>query len=155
MATVAWFIDRLYLPKTLEFGDFAVIPLTTENRPFREAVNAYAARFAMTVEYGGWSPQAVDVVVIVYSKVLASTVEDAISATVPKAMALASALAYRQLGRGLTLGALVDMGDGQMVGRYAALDYRQVIKVPFVREQDELLGHSRDIHHSSSSTRAR
>jgi hypothetical protein len=139
MATVIWFFDQLYVPKELRFDEFAVLPLSAEDCALREAAKSFAATFGREFTFASWQTPIVDMVAIVQQGVQAAAVDEALSATAPRAMAVASALVYSQFGRGRPLGAFVDLGNGEYEARYVHADYRKITDVPIVSEQEELL----------------
>jgi hypothetical protein len=139
MATVIWFFDQLYVPMELSFDEFAVIPLSAEDSALREAATSFAASFGREFAFASWQTPIVDMVAIVQRGVQAATIDEALSATAPRAMAVASALVYSQFGRGRPLGAFVDLGNGEYEARYVHSDYRKTTNVPIVSEQEELL----------------
>ena len=139
MATVLWFFDQLYVPQELRFGEFAILPLRAEDRALHEAAKSFAAQFGFEFTFASWQTPTVDMVAIVHRGVQAATIEEALSSTAPRAMAVASALVYSQFGRGRPLGAFVDLGNGEYEARYVRADYRKTTDVPIVSEQEELL----------------
>ncbi|MGD0862031.1 MAG: hypothetical protein ABSA21_04650 [Candidatus Limnocylindrales bacterium] len=139
MATVIWFFDQLYVPKELRFDEFAVLPLSAEDCALREAAKSFADHFGLEFTFASWRTPIVDMVAIVQRGVPAAAIEEALSATAPRAMAVASALVYSQFGRGRPLGAFVDLGNGEYEARYVHADYRKITNVPIVSEQEELL----------------
>jgi hypothetical protein len=139
MATVIWFFDQLYVPKELRFDDFVVLPLSAEDGALHEAARSFAASFGREFTFATWQTPVVDMVAIVQKGVQASAIEEALSSTAPKAMAIASALVYSQFGRGRVLGAFVDLGNGEYEARYVVADYRKITDVPIVAEEEELL----------------
>ena len=139
MATVIWFFDQLYVPKELRFDDFVVLPLSADDAALHEAAKSFAASFGREFTFATWQTPVVDMVAIVQRGVQASTIDGALSATAPRAMAVASALVYSQFGRGRPLGAFVDLGNGEYEARYVVSDYRKISNVPIVAEEEELL----------------
>ena len=139
MATVIWFFDQLYVPGELRFDDVVVLPLSAEDAALHEAAKSFAASFGREFQFASWQTPIVDMVAIVQRGVQASAIEEALSATAPRAMAIASALVYSQFGRGRPLGAFVDLGNGEYEARYVVSDYRKISDVPIVSEQGELL----------------
>ena len=139
MATVIWFFDQLYVPKELRFQEFAVLPLSAEDCALHEAARSFAASFGREFTFATWETPVVDMVAIVQRGIQASEIEEALSATAPRAMAVASALVYSQFGRGRPLGAFVDLGNGEYEARYVHSDYRKITNVPIISEQEELL----------------
>ena len=139
MVTVIWFFDQLYVPKELRFDDFAVLPLSAEDAALHEAAKSFAASFGREFTFASWQTPVVDMVAIVQRGVQASTIDEALSVTAHRAMAIASALVYSQFGRGRPLGAFVDLGNGEYEARYVVSDYRKITDVPIVSEQEELL----------------
>ena len=139
MATVIWFFDQLYVPKELRFDDFVVLPLSAEDAALHEAAKSFAASFGSEFQFASWQTPIVDMVAIVQRGVQASGIDEALSSTAPRAMAIASALIYSQFGRGRPLGAFVDLGNGEYEARYVVSDYRKITDVPIVSEQEELL----------------
>jgi hypothetical protein len=139
MATVIWFFDQLYVPRELRFDDFAVLPLTAEDSALHAAARSFADTFGREFTFASWQTPTVDMVAIVQRDVSAAAIDEALSATAPRAMAVASALIYSQFGRGRPLGAFVDMGNGEYEARYVVSNYRKVTDVPIVSEQEELL----------------
>jgi hypothetical protein len=139
MATVIWFFDQLYVPKELRFDEFAILPLSAEDCALHEAAKSFAASFGREFTFASWQTPTVDMVAIVQSGVQAATIEEALSSTAPRAMAVASALVYSQFGRGRPLGAFVDLGNGEYEARYVHANYRKTTDVPIVSEQEELL----------------
>ena len=139
MATVIWFFDRLFVPRELEFGGFAVVPLSAADGALEGVAKSFAAHFGLIGEFTPLAVPEVDLVAIVYRDIGAASVDEALVSTGSRAVALASALAYRQFGRGRPLGACVSMGTGEYEVRYARADQRRITNLPFVPEQDELL----------------
>jgi hypothetical protein len=139
MATVIWFFDQLYVPKELRFDEFTILPLSAEDAALHEAAKSFAAQFGSEFTFASWQTPIVDMVAIVQRGVQAATIEEALSATAPRAMAVASALVYSQFGRGRPLGAFIDLGNGEYEARYVVTDYRKITNVPIVSEQEELL----------------
>ncbi len=139
MATAIWFFDQLYVPKELRFDDFVVLPLSAEDAALHEAAKSFAASFGHEFQFATWQTPIVDMVAIVQKGIEAATIDEALSATAPKAMAVASALIYSQFGRGRPLGAFVDLGNGEYEARYVVADYRKTTDVPIVAEEQELL----------------
>jgi len=139
MATVIWFFDQLYVPNELRFDEFVVLPLSAEDAALHEAAKSFAASFGREFTFATWQTPIVDMVAIVQRGVQASAIDEALSATAPRAMAIASALIYSQFGRGRPLGAFVDLGNGEYEARYVVADYRKTTDVPIVAEEEELL----------------
>jgi len=139
MATVIWFFDQLYVPRELRFDEFVVLPLSAEDAALHEAAKSFAASFGGEFTFATWQTPIVDMVAIVQRGVQASAIDEALSATAPKAMEVASALIYSQFGRGRALGAFVDLGNGEYEARYVVSDYRKITDVPIVAEEEELL----------------
>ena len=139
MATVIWFFDQLYVPEELRFDEFAILPLSAEDGALHEAARSFAAQFGREFMFANWQTPVVDMVAIVQRGVQAAAIDEALSATAPRAMAGAAALVYSQFGRGRPLGAFVDLGNGEYEARYVHANYRKVTDVPIVSEQQELL----------------
>ena len=141
MATVIWFFDQLYVPGELRFDEVAVLPIAAEDCALHEAAKSFAASFGREFTFTSWETPVVDMVAIVQKGVLASAIDEALTASAPKAMAIASALIYSQFGRGRPLGAFVDLGNGEYEARYVVSDYRKKadVPVPVASEQAELL----------------
>jgi hypothetical protein len=139
MATVIWFFDQLYVPSELRFDEFAILPLSAKDAALHEAAKSFAAQFGGEFTFASWQTPVVDMVAIVQRGVEAATIDEALSSTAPRAMAVASALVYSQFGRGRPLGAFVDLGNGEYEARYVVSDYRKITDVPIVSEQQELL----------------
>jgi hypothetical protein len=139
MATVIWFFDQLYVPRELRFDDFVVLPINAEDGALHEAARSFAASFGHEFTFATWQTPIVDMVAIVLRGVQASDIEEAMTVTSPRAMAVASALVYSQFGRGRPLGAFVDLGNGEYEARYIVSDYRKITDVPIVAEEDELI----------------
>ncbi|MGD0018634.1 MAG: hypothetical protein ABSD62_05215 [Candidatus Limnocylindrales bacterium] len=139
MATVIWFFDQLYVPKELRFDEFAVLPLSAEDCALHEAAKSFAASFGREFTFASWRTPIVDMVAIVLRGIEATEVDEALSSTASRAMAVATALVYSQFGRGRPLGAFVDLGNGEYEARYVRADYRKTTNVPIVSEQEELL----------------
>ena len=139
MATVIWFFDQLYVPMELRFDEFAVLPLRAQDCALHEAAKSFADSFGREFTFASWQTPTIDMVAIVQKGIEAATIEEALVATAPKAMAVASALIYSQFGRGRPLGAFVDLGNGEYEARYVVSDYRKITDVPIVSEQEELL----------------
>jgi hypothetical protein len=139
MATVIWFFDQLYVPKELDFNEFAILPLSAEDCALHEAAKSFATHFGVDFKFASWQAPTVDMVAIVQRDIRAATVDEAVSSTAPRALAVASALVYSQFGRGRPLGAFVDLGNGEYEARYVHASYRKLTDVPIVSEQEELL----------------
>ena len=105
MATVIWFFDQVHVPMELRFDEFAVIPLSAKDGALHKAARSFAASFGREFTFASWQTPIVDMVAIVQKGVRAAAIEEALSATAPRAMAVASALVYSQFGRGRPLGA--------------------------------------------------
>jgi hypothetical protein len=51
MATVVWFFDRLFVPRELEFGGFAVVPLSAADGALEGVAKSFAAHFGLIGEF--------------------------------------------------------------------------------------------------------
>jgi hypothetical protein len=137
MSTVIWFFDKLYVPRRLDFGVVFVVPLTVRETAFREAAEAYAALEGSELELSNRQLPEADVAAVSIRVEDVTDPDDAIAATSAQAHAVASAMAFRQMGRGRLLGVIAQVG-GPNVGRITRAHYPRVTNLPVVSEEQEL-----------------
>jgi hypothetical protein len=131
---VVWFFDRLFLARPLDFGEVAVVPLRVRVDTLCAALAAYRIRQGAPLDAAGSS---MDVAAVVFRDANGEDADKALTATSVRARAVASALGFRQMGRGRLLGAVVH-ADGADVIRRAPDRYPQVTNLPFVPEEQEV-----------------
>ena len=137
MTEVAWIFDRLFIPRRLDFGQVAVVPLVVHVDVIGAALAAYRTGKGALPDAHGSAGSAIDMAAVVFRDVSGDNPNEALAATSAPARAMASALGFRQMGRGRFVGAVVRL-DGSDVILRAPLDYDQVENLAFVPEEQEV-----------------
>ncbi len=137
MTEVAWFFDRLFLPGRLDFERVAVVPLLVHLDTMGAALGAYRVDPGGPLDVDHSTVPAVDMAAVVFSDVKEDDPDEALAATSAWARAIASALGFRQMGRGRLVGAVV-RADGSVAIRRAPDAFPRVTNLPFVSEEQEV-----------------
>jgi hypothetical protein len=134
---VAWIFDRLFIPRRLDFGRVAVVPLRVKVDAMGAALAAYRTGRRAPPDGHESVVAVMDMAAIVFRDVNGDSPDEARAATSAPARAMVSALGFRQMGRGRLVGVVV-RADGSEVILPAPLEYDQVENMPFGSEEQEV-----------------